>query len=100
MAPCARLSTAVLPSWVPISCSISSPTISCASPSSSPLEAGACPKTPNRTQSPSENPTKQQEQLQSSMFFSRLLVPFEADERAHRHVELAQLGRAAEVGQV
>src|SRR5205807_4255912 len=73
MAPCARLSTAVLPSWVPISCSISSPTISCASPSSSPLEAGACPKTPNRTQSPSENPTKQQEQLQSSMFFSRLL---------------------------
>src|SRR5207244_9890524 len=72
-APCARPSTAVLPSWVPISCSISSPTISCASPSSSPLEAGACPKTPNRTQSPSENPTKQQEQLQSSMFFSRLL---------------------------
>src|SRR6266550_8498597 len=45
MAPCARLSTAVLPSWVPISCSISSPTISCASPSSSPLEAGVCPKT-------------------------------------------------------
>jgi hypothetical protein len=30
---------------------------------------------PNRTQSPSENPTKQQEQLQSSMFFSRLLGP-------------------------
>jgi len=28
-----------------ISCSISSPTISCASPSSSPLEAGVCPKT-------------------------------------------------------
>src|SRR5262249_59680737 len=28
------------------------------------------------------------------------LAPFEADERAHRHVELAQLGRAAEVGQV
>src|SRR6266481_8508794 len=45
MAPCARPSTAVLPSWVPISCSISSPTISCASPSSSPLEAGVCPKT-------------------------------------------------------
>src|SRR5262249_41453559 len=28
------------------------------------------------------------------------LVPFEADERAHRHVELAQPGGAAEVGQV
>src|SRR6516165_254986 len=28
------------------------------------------------------------------------LVPFEADERAHRHVELAQLGGAAEVGQI
>jgi hypothetical protein len=34
-----------------VSCSISSPTISCASPSSSPLEAGVRPKTPNRTQS-------------------------------------------------
>src|SRR5712692_8271636 len=30
----------------------------------------------------------------------RDLVPFEADERAHRYVELAQLGRAAEVGQI
>src|SRR5262249_61894534 len=30
----------------------------------------------------------------------RALVPFEADERAHRHVELAQLGGAAEVGQI
>jgi hypothetical protein len=38
------------------------------------VEAGVCPKTPNRTKSPSESPTKQREQLQSSMFFSKLLI--------------------------
>src|SRR5262249_16182068 len=48
-APCARPSTAVLPSWVPISCSISSATISDGALRSSPLEAGVRPKTPNRT---------------------------------------------------
>ena len=72
-AQCARLNIEARQPSLPTSCSISSPTISCASPSSSPPEAEFARKPENRLRQ-TENPTtKDGNGLSYRRFFSKLL---------------------------
>src|SRR6202046_155629 len=83
-AQCARLNIEARQPSLPTSCSISSPTISCASPSSSPPEAESARKPENRLRQ-TENPTtKDGNGLSYRRFFSKLLDVKHAENRADR----------------